>query len=436
MDLSCSWPAASTSRSGTSTDRRPITCWVCGASWRWPSSGAGRCSRARAWPGPWCSRRCCCWRSLAGSFWRRPPPCWSCSRWCPDVLDARGRCSPLRSRSRPLPQRSSTSTPAAGSRDRTRRRWARPSAPPWWPPPRPASSGRLPASPQRAWRGRRPACEPGRWRCSARSGWRRWASASRSGRRSRTSCRASTTPSPAWATRLPPTRARRGSPPARATATTTGVSPSARGIAAAARSSRAARFQAVAAVGCVAAWLSHTSVDWLHLLPGVTGMALVAAVVLVRVRDPLPAPTAARPASRSGLVLAVAASVVLAATGLTLSRQWLAERYQRQAEAALAARPADALRLADRSLRLDREAVGAYYVKAAAPARFEEARAARAALEEAARREPGDFVTWALLGDLATRTGDRVQARRDYRRALRLNPRDRALKRHLEQVGG
>lgn len=208
------------------------------------------------------------------------------------------------------------------------------------------------------------------------------------------------------------------------------------GIAAAARSSRAARFQAVAAVGCVAAWLSHTSVDWLHLLPGVTGMALVAAVVLVRVRDPLPAPTAARPASRSGLVLAVAASVVLAATGLTLSRQWLAERYQRQAEAALAARPADALRLADRSLRLDREAVGAYYVKAAALARFEEARAARAALEEAARREPGDFVTWALLGDLATRTGDRVQARRDYRRALRLNPRDRALKRHLEQVGG
>jgi tetratricopeptide (TPR) repeat protein len=210
----------------------------------------------------------------------------------------------------------------------------------------------------------------------------------------------------------------------------------ARGLAAAARRSPAARFQAVAAVGCATAWLAHTSVDWLHLLPGLTGMALAAGVVLVRVRDPLPAAAAVRPATRQGLALAVAVSIALAAAGLGLSRQWLAERFERQAQSALAARPADALRLADRSLRLDREAVGAYYVKSAAFARFGEARAARAALEEAARREPGDFVTWALLGDLAMRTGDRAQARRDYGRALELNPRDPGLRRQLEAARG
>ena len=34
---------------------------------------------------------------------------------------------------------------------------------------------------------------------------------------------------------------------------------------------------------------------------------------------------------------------------------------------------------------------------------------------------------WALLGDLATRRGERAQALRDYRRALALNPRDATL---------
>jgi Flp pilus assembly protein TadD len=48
---------------------------------------------------------------------------------------------------------------------------------------------------------------------------------------------------------------------------------------------------------------------------------------------------------------------------------------------------------------------------------------ARAALLEATRREPHDFVTWALLGDLAVRRGDLAQARRDYGRASELNPR-------------
>ena len=53
-------------------------------------------------------------------------------------------------------------------------------------------------------------------------------------------------------------------------------------LALAARGSAGARTVLVASLGMVTAWLVHTSVDWIHLLPGVTGVALVGAVCLVR----------------------------------------------------------------------------------------------------------------------------------------------------------
>jgi len=191
--------------------------------------------------------------------------------------------------------------------------------------------------------------------------------------------------------------------------------------------SDAARFLAVAGAGCVAAWLVHTNVDWMHLLPGVTGIALAAAAVLLRDRAPVAAPSPVRPVPRPRLAPVALVAVGMALAGVSLSRQGVAEHYRHQAQEALAARPAEALRRADSSLRLDAEAVATYYVKAAALARFDQPDAARAALREAARREPREFVTWALLGDLAVRTGDLAQARRDYARALTLNPRDPGL---------
>ncbi len=212
------------------------------------------------------------------------------------------------------------------------------------------------------------------------------------------------------------------------------------GLARAARTSAAAAFQAVAAIGCVVAWLVQTSVDWLHLLPGVTGVALAGAVVLVRRRASaeLPAAVAAAPARRRRAVHAIAAAglaLTMVATSASLGRQVLSERYLREAQSTLARDPARALELADRTLRLDRGAVEAYYVKSAAFARFGEAQAARAALAEAARREPGDHVTWALMGDLALRTGERDAAHRAYRTALSLNPLDPALARSVEETG-
>jgi len=202
-------------------------------------------------------------------------------------------------------------------------------------------------------------------------------------------------------------------------------------LARAARTSARSRGLAVAAVGTLVAWLVHTSVDWLHLIPGVTGIALGAAVVLVRAPDAGAAGAAqprraARPRAR--LALACSAALLLAIAGVALSRQGLAEHYRSAAQAALPRDPARALTEADRSLRIDPDDIDAYYVKAAALARFNQGATATATLLAAARRAPENFVTWALLGDLAVRMGQESKARGYYRRALRLNPRDRTLR--------
>jgi Flp pilus assembly protein TadD len=64
------------------------------------------------------------------------------------------------------------------------------------------------------------------------------------------------------------------------------------------------------------------------------------------------------------------------------------------------------------------------YIKSAAYARLGRYRESRATLLEAAKLEPRDHLTWALLGDLAARRGRFQQARRYYRRSLALNPRN------------
>jgi tetratricopeptide (TPR) repeat protein len=183
----------------------------------------------------------------------------------------------------------------------------------------------------------------------------------------------------------------------------------------------------VAAIGVVVAWFVHTSVDWMHLLPGLTGVALLGAAVLLRPAGGADdaaelatqragraldfAPVRSR-AARLAPVVLVAVAITVAA--LSLSRQSLSELYIDRAQAALAADPARALVEANRALRLDHEAIEAYYAKDAA----------RAVLLDATRREPRHFVTWVLLGDLSTRQGQRRAAAAEYARAHALNPRD------------
>jgi hypothetical protein len=180
---------------------------------------------------------------------------------------------------------------------------------------------------------------------------------------------------------------------------------------------------AVAAGGTFVVWFIHTSVDWLHLIPGLTGIALCSGAVLVgpwrRER--------AEGSSRARLAIIAVCGVTVLAGAVLVGRAALADRYRNDGRELLDSNPAAAIGKARDSLRLNEESLDAYYLEAAGWARLGDYRRARAALAEATRREPHDFVTWALLGDLATRRGEHRQALRDYRRALALNPRNESL---------
>jgi UDP-GlcNAc:undecaprenyl-phosphate GlcNAc-1-phosphate transferase len=190
-----------------------------------------------------------------------------------------------------------------------------------------------------------------------------------------------------------------------------------------------ARTAMVAATGVAVVWFVDTSGDWMHLIPGVSAIALGAIAVLCRGRwaaaDDAPGP---HPGGAVGRALAVGgAALVLVIAGASLLRATVTERYLADARAELRAHPAAAITDANRALRLDPAQLDAYYVKAAALARFDRAAAAHATLLAAARHDPQTFVTWTLLGDLEVRRGMVAAARTYYRRAQALDPRDPAL---------
>jgi len=193
----------------------------------------------------------------------------------------------------------------------------------------------------------------------------------------------------------------------------------------------------IGAAGALITWTIQTSVDWLHLLPGVTLIALVALVLarpeppelrLAAVPDPSPLSAIGR--RRVGEVAARALPVGLAFLAVCASiaglRVMLADRYRERAKDELA-RPARALRDTAESLRYDRWAADTYYLRAAALARRGDYAAARAALLVVAHREPRNFLPWVLLGDLASRRGLPDVALAAYRRAAERNPRDPAM---------
>jgi UDP-N-acetylmuramyl pentapeptide phosphotransferase/UDP-N-acetylglucosamine-1-phosphate transferase len=192
----------------------------------------------------------------------------------------------------------------------------------------------------------------------------------------------------------------------------------------------------VGGVGAISAWLAQTSVDWMHLLPGLTAIAIVATAVLVRPRSPQTAGAVSRHArfgsalaSRPALALGASAVLVtLVVAGASLSRQGLAGLYRTRAQHELEAHPAAAITDANRSLDIDSDAVETYYVKAAALARFDQATSVQAVLRQSLKQEPNNFVTWTLLGDIAVRESRIGVAKRDYETAHGLNPRNLTLR--------
>lgn len=198
----------------------------------------------------------------------------------------------------------------------------------------------------------------------------------------------------------------------------------------AARGVRDRRFDpalVVAASGMIVSWIVHTSVDWLHLLPSLTGVMLCAFATLTTSRGPASGATRRLPVT----VVAVAVTV-LAAAGI--GRLTLADKLRDDARSALASDPAEAIRLSSRALRLQGDDVQTLYVRAAAFARQNDYVNARRALLDAAAAEPHNFVPPALLGDLALRRGERGVALSSYRAAISLNPLDASLRQTYAQA--
>jgi O-antigen ligase len=196
-----------------------------------------------------------------------------------------------------------------------------------------------------------------------------------------------------------------------------------------ARDDPAARAVVVAALGVLTLFAVQTSVDWLHLLPGLAFVALAAAAVLVgMLGDGKRSVPLGRPVVRPALVVA---SIGLVAS---LGVLWLADHERRHTSAQLASDPAAALASAKQAVRLDRGSADSWTALAAAEARLDRYGAARGALLKAAALEPHDPVPVALLGDLAARAGDRRLAAASYARAARLNPRDTTLRRLAQEA--
>jgi tetratricopeptide (TPR) repeat protein len=190
----------------------------------------------------------------------------------------------------------------------------------------------------------------------------------------------------------------------------------------------------IAALGMFAAWLAATSVDWLYDIPGLACMAMLAAAVLV-----VPAPAAdAEPQTqpsqaalerrnrRAQLMLVVTLGL-LALVAASLGRQYVAMLYSDSGKGLVSTRPVQALQTLRIAEQLDPWSLQTQYAVASAYARLDDYQAARAALLGAAQLEPENYVPPALLGDIATRVGDRATALAAYRRALRLDPLEPAL---------
>jgi O-antigen ligase len=187
----------------------------------------------------------------------------------------------------------------------------------------------------------------------------------------------------------------------------------------AARRDPLARAVAVAAGGTFSAWLLQTSVDWLHLIPGLTAIALAAAVALLG----RPGSRSANLTGRRRIAMIVAAGAITVAGAVTIAPRVLSLQAQDSAQRALAGRsPRVAIADATRALDYDPSSVQALVLRAAGFARLHAFAPTLANLEQAIAIEPRTWTTWALLGDLFLRRGDRRSARSAYAHALELDP--------------
>ena len=173
--------------------------------------------------------------------------------------------------------------------------------------------------------------------------------------------------------------------------------------------------------------LTQASVDWFWLIPGLVGLALACIGIALALLG------GSSPVARAGRrVPRVAGRVVLVVLALGLGALFLSDLHVRRARAEdlTAQERLDEARTAEKLNPLD---VTPLYLQAGALEELGRRDDARAELRDAADREPENFVNHLLLGDLELRAGNDRAARRHYRRASELNPRDVGLRALAQQ---
>lgn len=185
---------------------------------------------------------------------------------------------------------------------------------------------------------------------------------------------------------------------------------------------------ATAAVGAVL--VAQSMVDWLWLIPGLTGLAMFAlglAVALGAEAGDASAGASAGVTRRPWLRLAAGGACCAVAVAVALF--YLSDYETRKARAAgdhgSATQQLDA---AKRAKRLDPWALEPRFLQASALEELGHRDQARSTLLDALKLEPESFVVPGLLGDLELRGGHDRQARQWYRQALSQNPLDTGLR--------
>jgi tetratricopeptide (TPR) repeat protein len=185
---------------------------------------------------------------------------------------------------------------------------------------------------------------------------------------------------------------------------------------------------AAAAVGAVL--FAQAAVDWLWLIPGLTGLAMFALGLAVALGADPDAPTTG--ATRRPW-LRLAAGGACCAVAVAVALFYLSDYEIRTARAAAdhgsATQQLDAAKLAK---RLNPWALQPRFLQASALEALGRRDEARAALTSALDLEPDSFVVPGLLGDLELRAGHERQSRAWYLRALSKNPLDTG----LQQLAG
>jgi O-Antigen ligase len=192
----------------------------------------------------------------------------------------------------------------------------------------------------------------------------------------------------------------------------------------------------LAAGGAVVIGQSLT--DWLWLIPTVTGLGLLAlalaAVPRGRAEDkpaPLQWPGFG---PRARLITRVGIAGLLGAAAVSVVLLFLSDFYIREARDEQGKSASKQLTAARTAADLDPVSVIPLYLQASALEAEGERSHARDVLQDALSKEPNNFVTLTLLGDLQVRDGEFDDAAGYYKKASDLNPRDTGLQQLAEQT--